>query len=51
MTGSGEAFVFVAELAFRLLEQMLIKNTKVDDKNYCLIYNVKLELKLNYAIS
>jgi hypothetical protein len=40
--------VFVAELAFRLLEQMPIKNTNVDDKIYCSIYNVSLELKLIY---
>jgi hypothetical protein len=40
--------VFVAELAFRLPEQMLIKNTNVDDKIYCPIYNVRLELKLIY---
>jgi hypothetical protein len=45
-----EAFVFVAELAFRLLEQMPIKNTNVDDKIYCSIYNVKLELKFNFVI-
>jgi hypothetical protein len=45
-----EAFVFVAELAFHQLEQMLIKNTNVDDKIYCPIYNVKLELKFNDAI-
>jgi hypothetical protein len=43
--------VFVAELAFRLLEQMPIKNTKVDDKIYCQIYNVQLEQKFNNAIS
>jgi hypothetical protein len=35
-----EAFVFVAELAFRQLEQMLIKNTKVDYKIYFSINNV-----------
>jgi hypothetical protein len=46
-----EAFVFVAELSFRQLEQVLIKNTKVDDKIYCQIYNVQLEQKLNNAIS
>jgi hypothetical protein len=46
-----EAFVFVAELAFRLLVQMLIKNTIVVDKIYRPIYKVKLDLKLNDAIS
>jgi hypothetical protein len=51
LAGNVNAFVFVAELAFRQLKQMLIKNTKVDDKIYCPIYNVKLELKFNDAIS
>jgi hypothetical protein len=48
---NGKAFVFVAELVFSLLEQMPIKNTKVDNKIYCQIYNVQLELKFNFAIS
>jgi hypothetical protein len=51
VTANGKAFVFVAELAFRQLEQMLIKNTKVEDKIYCPIYNVKFEQKFNDAIS
>lgn len=51
VTHNGKAFVFVVEFAFRLLEQMLIKNTNVDDKIYCLMYNVQLELKFNDAIS
>jgi hypothetical protein len=45
---NGKAFVFVAELAFRQLEQLPIKNTNVDDKIYCQIHNVQLELKLIY---
>jgi hypothetical protein len=51
VAANGKAFVFVAELAFRQLEQMLIKDIKVDDKIYCQIYNVKLELKFINAIS
>jgi len=51
LAANGKAFVFVAELAFRLLEQMPIKNTNIDDKIYCPIYNVLLELKFNDAIS
>jgi hypothetical protein len=43
--------VFVAEFEIRLPEQMPIKNTNVDDKIYCPIYNVQLELKFNDAIS
>ena len=45
------AFVFVAEFEKHLLEQMSIKNTKVDDKNYYPIYNVEFELEPNDAIS
>ena len=51
IAGNVLAFVFVAEFKIHLLEQIPIKNTNVDDKIYCLIYNVKLELKLNDAIS
>jgi hypothetical protein len=49
IAANGKAFVFVAELAFRLLEQMPIKNTKVDDKIYCPIYNVQLEQKVQFC--
>jgi hypothetical protein len=48
---NGKAFVFVAKFEIRQLEQMLIKDIKVDDKIYCPIYNVKKELKFNFAIS
>ena len=46
MAANVEAFVFVAEFEIRPPEQMLNKDIKVDDKNYSLIYNVQLELKL-----